>query len=50
MTPENGAEFYRGGQLVGSTGTHNSVPEPATMLLLGLGLTGIAGVRRKLKK
>lgn len=35
---------------VGIQSDVSNVPEPATMLLLGLGLVGMAGVRRKIKK
>ena len=34
----------------GGTGHHTPIPEPATMLLLGTGLVGIAGFRRKNRK
>ena len=42
------AEFTYGGS--DQYDDRTSVPEPAIMLLLGLGLVGLAGVRRKLKK
>lgn len=41
-TPEFWYAFH-----VGTAGGSTSVPEPTTMLLLGLGLIGLAGVRRK---
>jgi len=49
------SNVYWNGFTVGVQGTAaevfpTNVPEPTTMLLFGLGLLGLAGVRRKLKK
>jgi len=38
------------GQAISYDVSNTSVPEPTTMLLLGLGFVGLAGVRRKFKK
>jgi hypothetical protein len=37
-------------QIYGTPSGTTAAPEPATMLLLGLGLVGLAGARRKFKK
>ena len=43
LSPYTGVEYY------GWSEGHATVPEPATMLLFGLGLAGLAGLRRKMK-
>jgi hypothetical protein len=37
-------------RLEGTTGGQTTIPEPSTMLLIGCGLLGLAGLRRKLKQ
>jgi hypothetical protein len=44
-TDSNGGHYNSQDQLV-----YNAVPEPASLLLFGLGLLGLTGIRRKMKK
>jgi hypothetical protein len=46
----SGGAYWYEAKLSYTAGSTSSVPEPATMLLLGLGLVGLAGVRRKFRK
>ena len=46
----NGDDFVDFRNLIINDGTPETIPEPVTMILLGLGLAGLAGVRRKIQK
>ena len=41
---------YGGNEIVGRINVTPPIPEPATVLLLGTGVVGLAGFRKKFKK
>ncbi|MDD4356708.1 MAG: PEP-CTERM sorting domain-containing protein [Smithellaceae bacterium] len=46
----NGDDFVDFRNLIINDGTPATIPEPVTMILLGLGLAGLAGIRRKIQQ
>ena len=46
----SGDGYYSVSQIVANGRLATSTPEPATLMLLGLGLLGLTGIRRKLQK
>ena len=50
ISPHTGYAFFDAIEVIEAGNENAPVPEPATMLLLGTGLIGLAGFRKKFKK